>query len=366
MKTNRRAFLRMTGALGAGAFVIGDNSIELVAQASRALGDRSADDVARDEFYWREIQSAFSLDRSLINLNNGNSCPSPTVVHEAYKRYLDYSNQAPVFHRGIIERNIEVARRRLAAEFGCDPEEMAITRNSSESLQIAQNGLDLEPGDEVLTTEQDYGRISQVLGQLTESRIYIDDTPALGVLEMRVWISAPRFSREREEGLGGDEALGPLGQDRVDVMTRPNEHANERARLVDSDPAGDADQDACHGVTSSSPAPRLDGRIPVRDLPTRDLLHGHREVVLRAGLDQGRRSFLEAHALAELVVIVVDLARALGSDDDEGVAGVDLLQQLVDAGMDHGRLMVPASASSHSTIADSAAVARSRSSFRTM
>jgi isopenicillin-N epimerase len=52
-----------------------------------------------------------------------------------------------------------VARRRLAAEFGCDPEEMAITRNSSESLQIAQNGIDLEPGDEVVTTEQDYGRM---------------------------------------------------------------------------------------------------------------------------------------------------------------------------------------------------------------
>jgi selenocysteine lyase/cysteine desulfurase len=81
------------------------------------------------------------------------------VVHEAYKRYLDYSNQAPVYHRGLIERNIEVVRRRLAAEFGCDPEEMAITRNSSESLQIAQNGLDLAPGDEVLTTEQDYGRM---------------------------------------------------------------------------------------------------------------------------------------------------------------------------------------------------------------
>ena len=81
------------------------------------------------------------------------------MVHEAYKRYLDYSNQAPVYHRGLIERNIEVVRRRLAAEFGCDPEEMAITRNSSESLQIAQNGLDLEPGDEVVTTEQDYGRM---------------------------------------------------------------------------------------------------------------------------------------------------------------------------------------------------------------
>jgi selenocysteine lyase/cysteine desulfurase len=115
--------------------------------------------VAQDENYWRDIQSAFMLDRSMINLNNGNSCPSPTVVHEAYKRYLDSSNTVPVYYRSLLERNIETARRRLAAEFGCDTEEMAITRNSSESLQIAQNGLDLLPGDEVVTTEQDYGRM---------------------------------------------------------------------------------------------------------------------------------------------------------------------------------------------------------------
>ena len=104
MKTNRRSFLRISSAAGAGALTLGANSIELVAQASRALGNRSAEDVASDEGYWRDIQNAFMLDRTLINLNNGNSCPSPTVVHDAYKRYLDYSNQAPVYHRGLIEQ----------------------------------------------------------------------------------------------------------------------------------------------------------------------------------------------------------------------------------------------------------------------
>jgi len=43
-------------------------------------------------------------------------------------------------------------RRRLASAFGCDPEEMAITRNTSESMEIVQMGLDLKPGDVVLTT----------------------------------------------------------------------------------------------------------------------------------------------------------------------------------------------------------------------
>jgi selenocysteine lyase/cysteine desulfurase len=47
----------------------------------------------------------------------------------------------------------------LADSAGCDPEEIAITRNSSESLEIAQLGIDLKAGDEVLTTNQDYGRM---------------------------------------------------------------------------------------------------------------------------------------------------------------------------------------------------------------
>ena len=156
---SRRAFLRLTGALGSTALALKVNGLDEVEAATAAVAGQTPEQVAQDEFYWREIQQAFALDRTLINLNNGNSCPSPRVVHEAYKRYLDYSNQAPVYHRGLIERNIETVRRRLAAEFGCDTEEMAITRNASEALQIAQNGLDLKAGDEVITTEQDYPRM---------------------------------------------------------------------------------------------------------------------------------------------------------------------------------------------------------------
>lgn len=156
---SRRSFLRLTGAATGAAFAAPRCGIEQVAAATAAVDNRSPEDIAADEDYWREIQFAFTLDRTLINLNNGNQCPSPTVVHEACKRYMDWANQAPIYHRGMIDRNIETTRRRLAQEFGADPEEIAITRNASESLQIAQMGLDLKPGDEVLTTEQDYGRM---------------------------------------------------------------------------------------------------------------------------------------------------------------------------------------------------------------
>ncbi len=136
--------------------------------ASRAL--QLADDLAGhpgeagalagDEAFWFEVQQAFTVDRSLVNLNNGGVSPSPAVVQQAMKRHLDYSNTAPSYAMWqVLEPQREGVRQRLARFFGCDAEELALTRNASESLQICQLGFDLEPGDELLTTNQDYPRM---------------------------------------------------------------------------------------------------------------------------------------------------------------------------------------------------------------
>ncbi len=113
-----------------------------------------------DEDFWREIQSAFTLDRTMINLNNGGVSPSPRVVQDAMKRYLEYSNISPTFTMWRqVEPGVENVRKRLAEDFGCDPEEIAITRNASEALETVQLGLPLKAGDEVITTEHDYPRM---------------------------------------------------------------------------------------------------------------------------------------------------------------------------------------------------------------
>src|SRR5690606_21459540 len=128
--------------------------------AVRHIDGRAPEVVAEDEDFWREIRHAFTVDRTIINLNNGGVSPSPRVVQEAMARYLAYSNEAPVYTMWqVLEPQIESVRRQLARSFGCDPEELAITRNASEALEICQFGMDLEPGDEVLTTNQDYGRM---------------------------------------------------------------------------------------------------------------------------------------------------------------------------------------------------------------
>jgi len=156
----RREFIRTIAGASAALAAYRQGGIDRVLAASRSAGDTSPNEIAKNEDFWREIQEAFTVDRSLINLNNGGVSPSPRVVQEAMRRYLEYSNQAPSYTMwGILEPEIESVRARLAAAFGCDPEEMAITRNASESLEICIMGLGLKPGDEVLTTNQDYPRM---------------------------------------------------------------------------------------------------------------------------------------------------------------------------------------------------------------
>jgi len=156
---SRRAFLRASTALGGGALAARAPEVEAFARASAAVAGQSPDAVAADEGYWAEIRRAFTLDTTLINLNNGNSSPCPQIVHDALKRYLDDSNRLPVHYRGLLEQRFDTVRRQLAQEFGCDPTELALTRNATEALHIAQGGIDLRPGDEVLTTDQDYPRM---------------------------------------------------------------------------------------------------------------------------------------------------------------------------------------------------------------
>jgi isopenicillin-N epimerase len=134
---NRRNLIRL--AAGTAVAALQDNAIDRVSAASASAKDRTPEEVAADEDFWTEIRGAFSVDRNIVTLNNGYVSPSPRSVQDAMRRYLEFTDMGP-YHTmiSVLERQVEAVRRRLAKAAGCDPEEIAITRNASESLENAE------------------------------------------------------------------------------------------------------------------------------------------------------------------------------------------------------------------------------------
>jgi isopenicillin-N epimerase len=167
MPTRREVLGELLAYPAAAALAASCNAPEAAELPSLARSaGRTPEDVAADEDLWRDVQQAFTADRSQINLNNGGVSPAPRVVQEAHKRRLDFSNESSARNLWeILEPQKENVREGLARLFGCDREEIAITRNASEGLEAVLLGLELRAGDEVLTSDQDYPRMLTALDQ---------------------------------------------------------------------------------------------------------------------------------------------------------------------------------------------------------
>lgn len=208
MNTNRRQFIKglSMGLGGVGLFgLTAKEAAAGIKSKLETMGDRTADDVAGDESFWFYVQQSFSIDRSIINLNNGGVHPAPKVVMDALKRYWDFANGAPVLNSWrYLRPRKELIREKLAEAFGCSAEEIAITRNVTESLQIPLLGLELKSGDEVLTTTHDYPSMKNAL-----------------------------YQREKREGVRVKTFSFPYPPKSLDVLTeRFKENITPRTRLI--------------------------------------------------------------------------------------------------------------------------------------
>src|SRR5215212_1046535 len=165
----RRDFLALTGK-GLGLAALSVPAIGALAKrieaATRSVSHLSPEQVAMDEDYWSVIQNSFTVTRGIVNLNNGGVSPSPRIVTEALVRYIWQQEDATAYTMWqLLEPQSETIRTGLAEIFGCDREEIAITRNASESLEILLMGMNFKQGDEILTTTQDYPRMLTTLRQ---------------------------------------------------------------------------------------------------------------------------------------------------------------------------------------------------------
>lgn len=166
---HRRHFLQHLGQAGlltaAGQLL----SPSAYAQATAAAADRPAGslaELARDEVYWQRIRDAFNPDPSFINLEYGyfHPCASRTLETElSGARHINH--RAAWYMRKEARPDLEATREALAGLAGVSPEEIAITRNATESLNIVIQGVDLQPGDEVVISDQDYGSMVEAFEQ---------------------------------------------------------------------------------------------------------------------------------------------------------------------------------------------------------
>ena len=160
MPFNRRNFIsRLSGAFGIGALTpfLNTQAGQSLARAIEQHQNASLSDTITDETFWYQVKMAYTVSPNLVNLNNGGVSPQPKVVQEAVERYNQLSNEAPSYYmwRTLAEGK-EGVREKLAQLAGCQKEEIAINRNSSEALETIIFGLRLKEGDEVVLTKQDY------------------------------------------------------------------------------------------------------------------------------------------------------------------------------------------------------------------
>lgn len=167
--SHRRGFLQKTGLLAVSGLFSSLMTPAWSKNLDRAIKSAeqiSPDQLATDEDFWNYIQQSFTVSSGVINLNNGGVSPAPKTVQDAMKRYYDLSNEAPSYYMWrILDQGREPLRKNLARLAGCDPEEIAINRNSSEGLETVIFGLQLKAGDEVVACRQDYPNMINAYNQ---------------------------------------------------------------------------------------------------------------------------------------------------------------------------------------------------------
>ncbi|MEO6631252.1 MAG: aminotransferase class V-fold PLP-dependent enzyme [Mucilaginibacter sp.] len=169
MTNDRRIFLKQAATL-AGAFSVNSLFNQAHAaewqKASQKINHLTPAQAAQDEDYWAVIQRSFSVNSNIINLNNGGVSPSPIVVQQAVERYNLLANEGPsYFMWRILDQGREPLREKLANLAGVNPEEIAVNRNATESLNTIILGLDLKAGDEVVGSKFDYPHMVQAYKQ---------------------------------------------------------------------------------------------------------------------------------------------------------------------------------------------------------
>lgn len=125
-------------------------------QSVRPDADGTEAQSGMDGGYWAKVRKQFMLEDGFAYLNTGTLGPTPRPVCEAMNEYWRLMAVNPNEKSQIFQDNVEHIRSKTATFLGATPDEVAITRNTTEGNTILCQGLDLKPGDEILITAYEH------------------------------------------------------------------------------------------------------------------------------------------------------------------------------------------------------------------
>ena len=145
--------------------------------------------LAKDEDFWAQIRDQYLLKTDYINLENGyyNFLPQP-LLNKYIEHIKEVNLQGSYYMRTVQFENKKKITARLAKVLGCGADELIITRNTTESLDMVIGGLNWGKGDEAIMAYQDYGAMLDMFEQVQDK---------YGVV--RVMVSVPNHPKNDEE-----------------------------------------------------------------------------------------------------------------------------------------------------------------------
>lgn len=149
----------------------------------------SANTLASDDAFWNEIRNQYILKPDYINLENGyyNFLPQP-LLNKFIEHIKEVNLQGSYYMRTVQFENKKKITSRLAGVAGCSADELIITRNTTESLDMVIGGLDWKAGDEAIMAFQDYGAMLDMFEQV-QNRYGVK----------RIMLSVPNHPKNDEE-----------------------------------------------------------------------------------------------------------------------------------------------------------------------
>ena len=162
---DKRTFLRSMGLIGLGGMLSIDSLTELVKSKSSV----PSAELAGDEEFWASIREGYKLKPAFINLENGYYNFLPEQILEKFIGHVREINfQGSYYMRTVQFDNKKSMAAKLAALAGCSSDELIVTRNTTESLDMIIGGQDWKPGDEAVMAEQDYGAMLEMFNQVSK------------------------------------------------------------------------------------------------------------------------------------------------------------------------------------------------------